>query len=254
MRQHSGRISPLRQGWNYSLQASCVLIRSFSASRRCFLFSGPWLPFPEYFPGNHYRPETGRNSFSRSHFTEIQPGHIKVRFSLPAGIPQENQHEEKEDQSPSHFKGIAGYHPLHTDAVAGEGKPPGPALDEQRHECERKRTAQQRGPGAGSAEQKPQANRNLARHSQAGQRMSPGLRENGETVDRLLKLVQMKQLARRDKKEKAPIPSRSRSKQKRTIFPLASLAYSDYSKWVCWALTFSLRNLFSSWRTFSSSI
>ena len=48
--------------------------------------------------------------------------------------------------------------------------------------------------------------------------MSPGLRENGETVDRLLKLVQMKQLARRDKKEKAPIPSRSRSKQKRTIF------------------------------------
>lgn len=123
MRQHSGRISPLKQGWNYSLQASCVLIRSFSASRRCFLFSGPWLPFPEYFPGNHYRPETGRNSFSRSHFTEIQPGHIKVRFSLPAGIPQENQHEEKEDQSPSHFKGIAGYHPLHTDAVAGEGKP-----------------------------------------------------------------------------------------------------------------------------------
>lgn len=36
--------------------------------------------------------------------------------------------------------------------------------------------------------------------------MSPGLRENGETVDRLLKLVQMKQLARRDKKEKAPHP------------------------------------------------
>ncbi|PND14872.1 hypothetical protein CXT84_02390 [Akkermansia muciniphila] len=57
MRQHLGRISPLRQGRNYSLQASCVLIRSFSASRRCFLFSGPWLPFPEYFPGNHYRPE-----------------------------------------------------------------------------------------------------------------------------------------------------------------------------------------------------
>lgn len=43
-------------------------------------------------------------------------------------------------------------------------------------------------------------------HSQAGQRMPPGLRENGETVDRLLKLVQMKQLARRDKKEKAPHP------------------------------------------------
>lgn len=36
--------------------------------------------------------------------------------------------------------------------------------------------------------------------------MPPGLRENGETVDRLLKLVQMKQLARRDKKEKAPHP------------------------------------------------
>ena len=37
-------------------------------------------------------------------------------------------------------------------------------------------------------------------------RRPPGLRENGETVDRLLKLVQMKQLARRDKKEKAPHP------------------------------------------------
>ena len=30
--------------------------------------------------------------------------------------------------------------------------------------------------------------------------------KTGETVDRLLKLVQMKQLARRDKKEKAPHP------------------------------------------------
>ena len=36
--------------------------------------------------------------------------------------------------------------------------------------------------------------------------MPPGLRENGETVDRLLKLVQMKQLAHRNKKEKAPHP------------------------------------------------
>ena len=50
--------------------------------------------------------------------------------------------------------------------------------------------------------------------------MPPGLRENGETVDRLLKLVQMKQLAHRDEQEKASHPQPEQEQAKTDdLFP-----------------------------------
>ena len=86
------------------------------------------------------------------HFAEIQPGNVEVGFPLPAGIPQDNQHQGKQAQPPCHLKGIAGHFPLHPDAVAGKGKPPDPPLHKEGHKRKRQRTAQQSGAGAGSAE------------------------------------------------------------------------------------------------------
>lgn len=80
-------------------------IRHSPLPRQRFPFTGPWLPPPSYFPGNYYGPENGRPLSFRSHLTEIQPGHIKVRFPFPAGIPQENKHKGKRTSLQATSKG-----------------------------------------------------------------------------------------------------------------------------------------------------